>query len=52
MELFIVGLLFGFSIGAIMVKVKRDDEREELEELLIEADELINMQKKYIEQRG
>lgn len=51
MELFISGLALGL-VFAYMVKWRRDRERERLEELLTEANDLIDLQDSYIKQGG
>ena len=50
MELFIVGLLFGAIMGALIMRSFRESRMEKLEKIIREQHELIELQKRYIEQ--
>lgn len=51
-EMLIAGLAFGLLMGWFLARIKNDTELEELNDLIREQQELILLQKKYIEQNG
>ena len=50
MELFIVGLLFGALMGALIMRNHRESRIEKLEEIMRKQHELILLQERYIKQ--
>ena len=50
MELFIAGLVFGTLMGALIMRNHRESRLEKLDNIIREQHELIELQKRYIEQ--